>query len=299
MTNKEKIIIDTDIGDDIDDVLAITFALKSSELEVLGVTTVYKNVKLRARIAQKLLSVLKSEQIPVVLGAGKPLFNEVDMNEIPCQFADNMGEYVSCYNGEACDFIIDRIMRNPGEITVVLIGGFTNMALAIQKKPEIVNYIKRIVLMGGAYYVHINEYNIVCDPEAAKIVFNSGISIIGVGIDVTSKCKLEDTELAKIYDCKTPLTELLSELIGLYKQKHKEWPVYLHDPLALGIIIDETLTRMEEKLVDVELKGELTRGMTVNLSDGKWWAQENSHIKVCKEVERDRFVKMFLERICD
>lgn len=298
MSSREKIIIDTDIGDDIDDALAIALALNSPELELIGITTVYKNTLLRARIAQSILKVMECETIPVVQGLANPFICEVDTDEIPCQFYKEMEELAPKYNGDAVDFIIDKTMSEPGNVTLVAIGALTNIAATIERQPEIKKCIKRIVLMGGAYFVHINEYNIACDPEAAKIVFNSGIPIVAVGLDVTIKCSLKDKELNRIKGSKAPIAKLLSEMVGLYNNKHKEWPVYLHDPLAIAVMIDNTLVNMEEKLIDVEIKGELTRGMTFNISDSKWWSKEKSTTNVCTDVDRDRLVEMLLNRIC-
>ena len=153
--------------------------------------------------------------------------------------------------------------------------------------------------MGGAYFVHRNEYNIVCDPEAAKIVFDSGIPIVGVGLDVTMQCRLNDEETARIKNCGFPLTNFLSKLITLHQKASGGWPIYLHDPLAVGVTFDETLVKLVEKRIGVELKGELTRGMTFNLSDANWLEQDHSPVRVCRDVDRDRVIALFLSRLCE
>lgn len=293
---KEKIIIDTDIGDDIDDALAIALALKSPEIDLKGITTVYKNTVLRAKIASRLLKTMCRMDIPVVVGIGKPLINDVDLNEVPCQYTNDMDIETISYNGDAVDFIIDKVTTSNGEISIVPIGPLTNIAAVLIKKPEIKQMIKKIVLMGGSYYKYENEYNIGCDPEAARIVFESGIEIVGVGLDVTQKCILSQDDIEKIKNHGTSVSDLLHKLITLWNREN----LRLHDPLAVAVSFDESFVKLEKSMVKIETKGEFSRGMTFNPSPLNviWDGRDiKSNIRVCSDVDSSRFVKLFMERI--
>jgi purine nucleosidase len=289
---REKIIIDTDIGDDIDDVLAIAFALNSPEIDVVGITTVCKNTCLRARMASGLLRKMGRLDIPVAAGIGKPLINEFDLNEVPWHYIKDVDNEEPSYKGDAVDFIIEKLASSEGDITIVPIGPLTNIAAVLIKAPEVKKKIKRIVLMGGAYYIHDNEWNIVCDPEAARIVFESGVEIVGVGLDVTFKCILPKNEIDRIKNHGTPATDFLYKLIEIWN-----WPtLYLHDPLAVAVAFDESLVKLDKSIIKVETRGEFTRGTTFNKklpSD----QDIESKTRVCSEVDSERFVKLFIERI--
>lgn len=308
---KRKIIIDTDIGDDIDDILAVALALKSPEIDLVGITTVYENVTARAKIAARLLRIAGMQDIPIAVGLGSPLLNKADGNILPCQYSDKYESETGFYKGDAVDFLIEKISESDKDITIVAIGPLTNIACAIAKKPEIKEKIEKIVIMGGAYYQHMNEWNTTCDPEAARIVHESEIDIIAVGVDVTLKCKLNDSQIEKIQSADNPLTDFLSETIKMWECGQV---LYLHDALAVAVVIDESLVETENGIVQVETRGECTRGMTFNSTDiTKYWTLQNedvfklirkwneselnSNTKICFNVDNERFVDLFLKRI--
>lgn len=301
---KERVIIDTDIGDDIDDALAIALALQSPELDILGITTVYKNTAARARIASSLLQSCERGNITVVPGLQRPFSEKeasgekTDFNELPCQYTQEMAKVAVIDEYDAVSFIESILVSSEREVTIIALGPLTNIAALILKNRYALRKIKRIVLMGGAYFSHIKEYNICCDPEAAKIVFNSEMEIIAIGLDVTLKCMLDKAEIDIIKKSTHPLSGLICELIELYQTRIPNAEVYLHDPLAVAAAFDEELFVMRERKVYVETKGEVTTGMTFNQSDSNWWLpEEKSNVKVGVDVKRDEFVKLFLQRI--
>jgi purine nucleosidase len=259
---------------------------------VVGITTVCKNTCLRARMASGLLRKMGRLDIPVAAGIGKPLINEFDLNEVPWHYIKDVDNEEPSYKGDAVDFIIEKLASSEGDITIVPIGPLTNIAAVLIKAPEVKKKIKRIVLMGGAYYIHDNEWNIVCDPEAARIVFESGVEIVGVGLDVTFKCILPKNEIDRIKNHGTPATDFLYKLIEIWN-----WPtLYLHDPLAVAVAFDESLVKLDKSIIKVETRGEFTRGTTFNKklpSD----QDVESKTRVCSEVDSERFVKLFIERI--
>jgi purine nucleosidase len=295
---KEKIIIDTDIGDDIDDALAISFAVKSPEIDLIGVTTVWKDTAARARLSKRVLQMLGREDIPVYIGSRQPLIGKVDDHEIPNQYSEDMDGISVNTERDAVDYIIDTLMKSEGEISLVTIGALTNIALAIVKKPEIKNKIKRIVMMGGAYYFHYNEYNIECDPEAARIVFESGIQIKAVGLDVTLKCQLTQQDVERIEHPNSEITQFLSDLIGRWRSINNYLPI-LHDPLAVCAVFDKELLEFKEEKIVVETKGEFTRGATHNQTSYRWGNTNpvNSNIWTAKNVDHMKFTKLFMDRV--
>lgn len=298
IVDKRKIIIDTDIGDDIDDALAISFALNSPEVEVIGITTVFRNTDARAKIAGKLLK-LTERDIPVYAGCKQPIINREDDLQIPCQYSKDMDDFT--YNKEihAVDYIINTVMESESDITLVPIGPLTNIGMALLKCPELKEKLKEIVLMGGCFYSHYNEWNIFCDPEAARIVFESGIPIKAIGLDITLKCRLYESDLDMIYKSNSPVTKFLSELIKRWRDTTKSLPI-LHDPLAVCAVFNNSIFEMQNEKIVVETKGEYSRGTTFNKTGLNWSTNKrtvDSHIKVAKNVDADAFVKMFMERI--
>ena len=295
---KEKIIIYTDIGDDIDDALAISFAVKSPEIELIGVTTVWKDTAARARLAKRVLQMLGRDDIPVYIGCAQPLIGKVDDKEIPNQYSEDMDGIAVNTDMDAVDYIIDTVMKSEGDITLVTIGALTNIALAIVKKPEIKNKIKRIVMMGGAYYFHYNEYNIECDAEAARIVFESGIQIKAVGLDVTLKCQLTQQDVERIEHPHNEITKFLSNLIGRWRSINNYLPI-LHDPLAVCAVFDKEFLEFKEERIVIETKGEFTRGATHNQTSYRWGNTDpvNSGVWTAKNVNHQKFTKLFMDRV--
>lgn len=294
--DRTKIIIDTDIGDDIDDALAIAFALESPELEVVGITTVFKNVIARAKLTANMLKLSGHSDIPVYSGLGSPIINKVNLNEIPCQYSEAEDGKEDNFSMKGIDFIIDTVMNSDSGITLVPIGPLTNIAVAILKEPELKNKVQEIVLMGGCYYNHCNEWNIICDPEAAKVVFESGIPIKAVGLDVTFFCSLTEEDVKKIEIDGKRSAKYLPELIRRWRNGTDKCPM-MHDPLAICAIFDDKILKMHQEEIVVETQGEIMRGATYNKS-GLWRANaDQSVIKTAKNIDSEAFVKLFMSRV--
>jgi purine nucleosidase len=306
-----KVIIDTDIGDDIDDALAIALALKSPEIELVGITTVYKNTELRKQLALKLLKIYGRSDIPAAAGIGMPLINRVDCTSVPCQFeaVEELIEDICSMN--AVDFIIDSL-RNNNNITIITIGALTNLAAAIIKEPEIMKKAN-LVMMGGIVTNPYPEGNINTDPEAARIVFESGMAITMVGLDVTLKCSMNEEHVRKLFESRDSRHQFLSRLIKIWNVKYlvpilRGWGMEideekfqaspaLHDVLAVGFLIGSTLFKTRPAKILVETRGEYTRGVTVesiNVFNGK---ANGYNADVCIDVDAERFLELIIERI--
>ena len=297
----EKIILDTDIGDDIDDALAIAFALNSKELEVVGVTTVLRDVDKRTKMVKQLLDVMGRNDVPVYKGIGTPLVHKVDLFHVPPQYFPEVEAYDYDRTIDAVDFMADAIRKNPGEITLVPVGPLTNIGVLLIKNPDLKPLIKSINLMGGAYYSFINEYNIEKDPEAAKFVFDSGVPIKAIGLDVTTQCILSKAYFDKFENSNDPFIKYLMKLIEAWRKATRYTYPCLHDPLAVFSVFDTGLLEYEEKFIDVELYGEFTRCMTIprdrDQQQNKEGYYRKTKPKIAKSIKSKEFVDLFANRV--
>lgn len=284
----KKILIDTDIGGDVDDALALALALNSPELEIVGITNVYLANEWRVNVTRNMLKVYGREEIPVCAGAEKPLIGWWDETRIPNSSADFdkiEGKEKLC----ACDFII-QMAKKYEDLTVVAIGPLTNVALALAKEPVIASRI-RIVMMGGEIDKAHPEWNIVCDPEAARIVFESGVSIHMVGLDVTNRCRFTREDVDFIRKGGNPRTDLLGEMMELFIQNFGYLPI-LHDPLAMSVLLWDDILHFEEKKLLIEMAGEFTRGLTIDCD----WGQ-GVPVMVATDVKEQLFKERLIGRL--
>ncbi len=289
-----KVIIDTDIGDDIDDALAIAFAARSPELELCAVTCVFGDTVLRAAMALKVLDVLGRPDVPVGVGVGKPLRCPLPAHKpnqaVVLTDADRQRRPAAEH---AADLILSIVRRHPGEVTLAPIGALTNVALAIVKDPATMSKLGGLAVMGGVFLKPGAEWNIRCDPEAAEIVFNSGIPIRACGLDVTMKCRMNDADLARIRDAGKPHTDLLWRMISAWQGGQKNKYPILHDPLAIASVYRPALLTWQKKTVKVETTGTHTRAFTVVADPPK----EGANTEIATDVKNEEFVKLFTERV--
>jgi inosine-uridine nucleoside N-ribohydrolase len=285
------IIFDTDIGDNVDDALALVFACQSPELKLLGVTTVFRDTQRRGAIARALLECLGRGEVPVAAGIGKPLLGPWD-RAAPKHFTIEFDEQRARLDDRhATQFVIKTLREYAAEpVTICAVGPLTNLAIALATEPALAERV-RIVLMGGMISGDRCETNMAADPEAAQIVFSSGADITMVGLDVTLQCPLTKDEVGRIKSASHAHTRLLSRMIDAWMAETGRLPVP-HDALAVAMCIDPSLCERRAARVAVETSGELARGRTV--------VQPTSdrRIRVCTSVARDRFVELFLSRVC-
>lgn len=282
----KKILIDTDIGGDVDDALALAMALNTPSLEIVGITNVYLANAWRSGVTKKLLQTYGRDDIPVCTGAEKPLLGWWDESRIPNSSPD-YGEYRGEALPHACDFII-RMAEQTDDLIVVAIGPLTNLALALAKAPHIAKRIQ-IYMMGGQINKAHPEWNIVCDPEAARIVFESGAPITMVGLDVTNRCCFTREEVDLIKAAGNARTDMLGEMMELFIRNFGYLPI-LHDPLALSLLIWDDLVTLEEKRLLIETRGEFTRGLTIDCDWG-----EGFPVRVATDVRVEEFKRRAIE----
>lgn len=283
----KNILIDTDIGDDIDDALAIGFALNCPQVCVKAVTTVYGDTETRGKLALKLLRVFDRKDISVGVGIKKPLFGKEDarpINQAAVLDEKEVLPVLSRHN--AVDLIISKV-NSCRDLTIVSIGALTNIATVLIKEPNLAKKA-RLIMMGGVVNSQQAEHNVSCDPEAARIVFESGIEIIMVGLDVTMRCQLRREELDDLANRGLPSTEFLMDMVRAWQRSSGNTYPVLHDPLAVAVALDQTLVKMEPRKVDVEIKGEFTRGFTIASKS------KTPNAQVCMDVDAIRFIDLFM-----
>lgn len=271
-------IIDTDTASD--DAVAILMAHRFRDLEVLAVTIVSGNmcVEDASRNARYTIE-LCGAQTPVYIGCDRPLLRE-PVHAYWYHGPDGMGgmnypepKLREAY-GNAVDALIQLAHANQNDVMLVTLGPLTNIAAAVIRAPEIAKMISRCVVMGGAANVVGNvtpaaEYNIWCDPEAARIVFRSGMNLEMVGWEVgRGDAALTEREVGRVYEMNTPYAKFAMDCNKHALELAKNWQgdpgMTLHDPTAMALALDPTISKISGRYrVDVELRGELTRGMTV------------------------------------
>jgi inosine-uridine nucleoside N-ribohydrolase len=283
--HKIPVIVDTDIGTDIDDAYALALVIKSPELDLLGVTTVSGDSAARARIAAKLLWQEGGQwrRVPVVAGeSGTPAPSD------QVHWADGFTS-PQLLKESAVDFLRNEIRRHSGQITLIAIGKLTNVAALIKADPLTARKIRRIVLMGGSIardYTFkpqaVAEMNIKLDPAAARTVFSSGIPIIMAPLDVTVTMKLDATDRNRIFAPKTPLAV---SLLALYKLWNQETPT-LFDPMAVALVLNPRLSQTQRLAITVDDQG-YTRVVKGGIPNAT----------VAIQADPAKFMKFYVERV--
>jgi len=292
------IIFDTDIGDDIDDALALALALQSPELDIRAVTTVIDDTELRTRLAWKQLGLYGRHDIPLATGASEPFLDPIQAGRAR-QFEVLTPQDVSpsASRRRAADLIIETLLASPQKLTLVPVGPLTNIALALKTEPRIKNKIERIVLMGGAFEMLVSEYNIRRDRVAAEIVFRSGVPITAVGLDVTTRCKLQAADIERLRAANNPASAFLVHLIELWQNGRPDQYPTLHDPLAVAVSFLPTLVETRLGSVAVETSSPLTNGMTMFTPAERLPKGQIASTQVSRQVDVRRFVNLFLDRL--
>jgi len=299
---KKSIIIDTDPGHD--DALAIMLLEKSNLFDIKALTTVAGNSTIQntTNNARYVLDLLKSNT-PIFSGSPGPL----KRNLIKAVVHGESGlagagiKKQEPLNSLAVEKIIELVRKNPKKISILAIGPETNIAKAFLKDPELPSLIKKLVIMGGAIRVPGNknivaEFNIFVDPEAADIVFRSPVKKIIIPLDVCNEVYLTLSDFEKLKDSTLykPILSMMKHYIeGISTFEKNMKGALMYDPLAAYYLINPNAFQLKKMDIKIETKGELTRGMTV--ADLRNWGEKNYNTLVVKKINREKFVKDFLE----
>ena len=287
---QQKVIIDTDIGDDIDDVLAVGLALLSPELNILGVSSAWGDTELRSRMLDRLLCETGRSDIPVATGV-KTATN----NRLTQEAWAKAGEVHP--HGNAVDFLLEQIQKNPGEVTLIAIGPLTNVGAAIDRDPVTFRKLKRVVLMGGSVRSGYDEffglrearpteaeYNIAMDPAAAQKLVKSGVPIYMMPLDST-QLKFDEVKRAMLNTVSTPLTDSLQVLIAEWQHGAHQTTPTMFDAVAVAYTLQPELCPVTSLHINVDDKGFTREGSGA------------ANVNVCLSSDSDQFFRFFMPRL--
>jgi len=303
------VILDVDTG--VDDALAIILALRSPELDLQGILTVSGNVHVSQTTANTLtvLDFLEAPPIPVAAGAAAPLARPgITAGDV--HGGDGLGGVAGRFPSsrravteDAVGFLLEAISRQPEQLTLIATAPLTNIALAIAKDVQTMRKLRALFVMGGAVRVPgnvgpVSEFNFAVDPEAAAIVLESGLPLTLVPLDVTERVVLT----RQLLDGVSPagklhafVAEIVAATMAFHRMHGEGEGIVLHDPLAVGVALDSSLVRREPMALAVETRGALTAGMAV--ADLRRRCRAAPTADVCVEVETERFLHLFAERV--
>jgi len=323
-TPRNALILDVDTG--IDDSLALLYAAASPEAEMVAVTCVSGNTDAR-QVATNTLAVLElagRTDVEVALGREVPLVRPVETTPethgpLGLGYAELPPPHRPLSDRHAVDLIIEEARRRPGEIHLVSLGPLTNLAVALEREPALPRLLRGYTLMGGAFGVPGNttpttEWNIHCDPDAAKVVFRAWAEALAadptiprplaLGLDVTEQARLLPEHLVRLEQRAgslpdDPIVRFLADALRFYMEFHARYDgfygAFIHDPLALAAALDRSLVTTEALFVDVETSGELTIGMTV--ADQRRTTGKAPNLDVATSADVTEFLERLIERV--
>ena len=306
----KNIIIDSDPGQD--DAVAILLALASPDLNVLGITCVAGNVPLSKTSfnAKQICELAGKPEIPLFAGCDRPMGRELVTAEhvhgkTGLDGATLPEPKIELKTTHAVDFIINTLREAPKKsITLCPLGPLTNIGTALQKAPDIIDNIKQIVLMGGAYFEVGNitpaaEFNIFVDPEAAEIVFKSGIDLVVAPLDVTHKALTNQAWVSELKAQNNTICDVVAGWTSFFErfdvEKYGTEGAPLHDPCVIAYLISPELFSGRYINVEIETKSELTRGMTV----ADWWGVTDrpANALFLNDIDSEGYFRLLTTRI--
>lgn len=300
MQMKQPIIIDTDPG--IDDAAAISIALNHPQFDLKMITTVNGNVGIEKTTANALkLKKFFNSNVPVHRGASQPLMaNIVDASEVHGESGMAGYEFEEINETElssthAVEAMRDALLQSDEPITLIPIGPLTNIALLLKTYPEVTAHIKEIVLMGGSAnrgnITPAAEFNMYCDPEAAQIVFDSGLPLTMVGLDVARSSTLLHEHVDELKDL-NQTGDMLHQMFKHYRGDDFEKGINVYDAYTLLFLLHPEHFKVEEAHVQIEVQGELTKGMTVTDFDSEF-----PNTSVVMSIDPERFKDLFFDAL--
>ncbi len=286
-SSPEKIIIDTDIGDDIDDAFAVALALRSPELQILGISTTFGDTEIRARLLDRLLGEAGRQDIPVAVGT--PTDAKTSLSQR--RYAEG-GHFVRASHPQAVDFILQQIRRYPDAVTLVCIGPLVNVGALIDKDAATFHKLRHVVLMGGSIergYGDLGyakphgpdaEWNIKNDPHSAQKLLASGVPVFMMPLDST-QLKMDEVKREYLFQAGTPLTDALTLL---YHEWGQQTPT-LFDPMTITFIVNPELCPVKPLRIRVDDQG-FTRT-----------EPGTPNAQVCLDSNPDAFFRFYIPRV--
>jgi inosine-uridine nucleoside N-ribohydrolase len=285
----ERIIIDTDIGDDVDDAFALALAVKSPELQILGVMTTFGDTETRAKLTDRFLAEVGRPEIPVLAGKATVAKNPMSQR----RYADG-GRFAKSSHGDAVEFLLGQIQKYPGEITLIAIGPLMNLGAAIDKDAATFRKLRRVVLMGGSIrrgygdlgYTRpvppMPEWNILNDVTSAQKLFTSGVPLFVMPLDST-QLKMDEVKRAFLFSQGTAVTDQLTILYQLWGQ---ETPT-LFDPMTVAFVLKPELCPVQ--------------GMHIRVDEKGYTREEPgaANAEVCLDSNAEDFFRFYLKRVAE
>jgi len=285
----ERIIIDTDIGDDVDDAFALALAVKSPELQILGVMTTFGDTETRAKLTDRFLAEVGRPEIPVLAGKARVAKNPMSQR----RYADG-GRFAKSSHGDAVEFLLGQIQKYPGEITLIAIGPLMNLGAAIDKDAATFRKLRRVVLMGGSIrrgygdlgYTRpvppMPEWNILNDVTSAQKLFTSGVPLFVMPLDST-QLKMDEVKRAFLFSQGTAVTDQLTILYQLWGQ---ETPT-LFDPMTVAFVLKPELCPVQ--------------GMHIRVDEKGYTREEPgaANAEVCLDSNAEDFFRFYLKRVAE
>lgn len=309
MTTPEKVVLDCDPGHD--DAMALLLAAGDPRIELLAITTCAGNqtVEKVTRNALAVCAAAGIDDVPVAAGAAGPLVrHQIVAPDIHGDSGLDGPVLPEPTRGvdprHAAQLIVDTVMAHgPGEVTLVPTGPLTNIALAMRQEPRVVERVKRVVLMGGAYTrgnrTPAAEFNIAADPEAAYAVFDADWPVTMVGLDLTHQATATPDVVERIRQIGSPLSDFVVEVLKFFTSSYKEHQGFdappVHDPCCIALVADPRVVTTQDAFVTVELTGTWTSGMTVTDFGNAYGRAHNT--QVATVLDRERFWDMTIEAI--
>lgn len=259
---RRKILINTDLGDDVDDAAALIMALNSPELEIVGISTVYQNTAARAEMVLELCEKFGRTDIPVCPGFGVPLVERPKWEPEPIQYGILSRRCATAV--QDCDgpeFILRMVKEHPN-LTIVEMGAMTNLGIAYYRDPERMKKVP-VVAMGGVFNSSAPEWNTKCDPEAARLVMDYAGHLTMLGLEVTKYCRIEDSMMEELCPPGSEKLQYYKRGVEIFR-KETGYPYTFHDVLPIVYLIDPTVVELQQGDFTVELSGSHTRGAIVH-----------------------------------
>ena len=299
----KKVILDVDTG--CDDAVALLIAGHHPDIELVAALPVHGNAPLTQTLDNtlRLLCAGKLEHVPVYVGASHPLIGPIIAGDgdqvVKLPFPEPT---IKPQEKHAVNFLIDYYMGGEGKDTIYMpVGPLTNLALALRIEPRLKDHIPSIVTMGGAYATSFAEFNILADPEAAFIVYNAGIPIKMIGLEVTDVARVHRKDVQSIRKIQTPwavaAADVMDIVVDIHSKQLGNESSIIFDACAVAAVIEPEVVKTEPMHIDIELTGAHTRGCTVAASDIHGHTHKNANVDVGVAIDRARFIEIMHESL--